>query len=182
MREPTEIIVTPRLLLRSPAPSDLQLLHECVLSDAAVMQLALYGQPMSPAQSREFMDRNFDHNASGKKLGVLIERATAQVIGFAGLLQCDVLGGPDYELGFVLRRSAWGRGYATEIGRGQLEYGFGTLGLRRLLALVSPNNSASITVLKKIGMTFHSTVQNDQRGDRQVYVVQNGHDRRCSQS
>ena len=125
------------------------------------------------------MDRNFDHHASGKKLGVLIERATAQVIGFAGLLQCDVLGGPDYELGFVLRRSAWGRGYATEIGRGQLEYGFGTLGLGRLLALVSPKNSASITVLEKIGMKFHSTVVNDQRGDRQVYVVQNDRDMGC---
>ena len=52
------------------------------------------------------LDHNFDHDASGTKLGALIERATGHVIGFAGLLQCDTLEEPDYELGFVLRRSA----------------------------------------------------------------------------
>ena len=177
MYQPTEIIVTPRLRLRSLDLTDLQLLHDHVLSDAAVMALALSGQPMSSLESREFIDRNFDHDASGKKLGVLIERATEQVIGFAGLLQCDVLGEPDYELGFVLRRSAWGHGYAAEIGRGQLEYGFNVLGLRRLLALVSPKNNASIAVLKKIGMEFHSTVHDAQRGDRYVYVARNDKER-----
>lgn len=172
MNVPTDIIVTPRLRLRSPDPSDWQLLHDYVLSDAAVMQRALSGQPMSQARSKEFIARTFDHEASGKGFAVLIERATEQVIGFAGLLPCDVLGGPDYEIGFVLRRSAWGRGYATEIGRGQLEYGFRAFALRRLLAQVSPQNNASITVLKKIGMKFYSTVRNSERGDRQVYVAQ----------
>jgi [ribosomal protein S5]-alanine N-acetyltransferase len=144
---PKEIIVTPRLRLRSLAPTDFRPLHDHVLSHPAVMALALSGQPMSTLQAREFIDRNFDHDASGTKLGVLIERATGQVIGFAGLLQCDTLEEPDYELGFVLRRSAWGHGYATEIGRGQLEYGFNVLRLKRLLALVSPSNIVSTTAL-----------------------------------
>ena len=95
MHELTEIIVTSRLRLRSPIPSDFQLLHDHVLSDAAVMKLALSGQPMSLPQSREFIHRNFDHDGSGKKLGVLIERTTGEVIGFAGLLHCDVLGEAD---------------------------------------------------------------------------------------
>lgn len=170
-RPPREIIVTSRLVLRSPLPSDWQPLHEYVLSDPEVMKLAFAGQPMSPEQAKEFFDRNFDHEASGRKIGVLAERATAEVIGFAGLLRCDVLGGPDYELGYVLRQSAWGKGFATEIGRGQIDYGLNALGLKRLLALVSPKNTASIAVLAKIGMKFHSTVQNDQRGERQVYVT-----------
>jgi RimJ/RimL family protein N-acetyltransferase len=127
---------------------------------------------MSQPQSKEFIDRNFDHDASGKGFAVLVEQATGQLIGFAGLLPCDVLGTPDYEIGVVLRRSAWGRGYATEIGRGQLEYGFRAFGLQRLLAQVSPQNNASIAVLKKIGMKFHSSVLNSERGDRQVYVAQ----------
>jgi RimJ/RimL family protein N-acetyltransferase len=75
---------------------------------------------------------------------------------------------PYYELGFVLRRSAWGHGYAIEIGRGQLEYGFNVLGLKRLLALVSPSNIASTTALKKIGMEFHSIVHDARRGHRYV--------------
>ena len=173
MHKPTEIIVTSRLCLRSPVPADLQALHDNVLSDAAVMARAFAGQPMSSAQSMEFFDRNFDHDAGGRKLGILIERTTAQVIGFAGLMPCDALGEPDHELGFVLRRSAWGRGYATEIGRGQLDYGFNVLGLRRLLALVSPANEASATVLRKIGMKLYGSVSRAPRGDRHIYVAQN---------
>lgn len=173
MHKPTEIIVTSRLCLRSPVPADLQALHDNVLSDVAVMALAFAGQPMSSAQSMEFFDRYFDHDASGKKLGTLIERTTAQVIGFAGLLPCDALGESDYELGFVLRRSAWGHGYATEIGRGQLDHGFDVLGLRRLLALVSPANEASAAVLQKIGMKQYGSVSSGHRGDRHVYVAQN---------
>jgi [ribosomal protein S5]-alanine N-acetyltransferase len=95
------------------------------------------------------------------------------VIGFAGLLSGDALGEQDYELGFVLRRSAWGNGYAAEIGHGQLDYGFNVLRLTPLLALVSPKNSASIAVLEKIGMTFHSNVNDAQRGTRHVHIARN---------
>jgi hypothetical protein len=62
-------------------------------------------------------------------------------------------------------------GYATEIGRGQLQYGFATAGCRRLLAQVSPDNHGSTAAFKTIGMEFHSTAQNEERGVRQVYVV-----------
>jgi len=170
----TDIIVTLRLRLRRLAPADRQILHDYVLSDAAVMTGALSGQPMSPSQSREFIDRNFDHDGSGRKLGVLVERATEQVIGIAGLLQCDALGEPDYELGFLLRQSAWGHGYATEIGRGQIDFGLNGLGLARVIALVSPKNDASINALRKIGMEFHSAVHNAERGERHVYVASEG--------
>jgi len=71
----------------------------------------------------------------------------------------------------VLRRSAWGQGYATEIGRGQLHYGFGVLGLKRLLALVSPANQASMTVLRKIGMKFDRSINDADRGDRDIFVA-----------
>lgn len=173
MVQPNQMIVTSRLLLRSLIPSDFRILYKHVLSDAAVMAVALSGRPMSLSQSRQFIERNFDHEGSGKKLGVLTERATEQVFGFAGLLQCEALGEPDYELGFVLRRSAWGLGYATEIGRGQLDYGFNVLGLTRMLALVSPKNDASINALEKIGMKFCIAVDDTGRGDRHVYIARN---------
>jgi ribosomal-protein-alanine N-acetyltransferase len=171
MNKPVEIIVTARLALRNPLPSDLPILYDHVFSDISVMRHAFAGQPLSLPQATEFFERNFDHRAGGRRLGVLTIRATAEVIGFAGLLPCDALGKADYELGFVLRRSAWRHGYATEIGRGQLEYGFSTADHRRLLALVSPENGASIAVLKKIGMAFDSIIQSEERGVRQVYVA-----------
>jgi RimJ/RimL family protein N-acetyltransferase len=166
-----EILSTPRLSLRSPRQGDRDLLHARIFSDAAVMRYVLGGQPLSPAQSAELFAAHFDHEASGRKLGVLEERASGEVIGFAGLLQCHVLGAQDYEIGFVLARAAWRKGYATEIGHAQLRYGFVTVGCARLLALVSPANAASITALERIGMRLHSTVDTAERGPRRVYVA-----------
>jgi len=113
------------------------------------MKMAFAGTPLSFEQSKVFFDANFDHDHSGRKLGILIERETEMFAGLAGLLPCNVLNHPDYECGFVLRRSVWGRGYATEIGRGQAEYGLGELHLDRVLAQVAPRNHGSIAVLKK---------------------------------
>jgi ribosomal-protein-alanine N-acetyltransferase len=168
-----EIIVTTRLVLRGSRPSDLPILYDHVFSDVAVMRHAFTGAPLSLPQATDFFENNFDHKASGTKLGVLTDRATTEVLGVAGLLPCDVLGAADYEIGFILRRAAWGHGYATEIGMGQLEYGFSTKGCRRMLAQVSPGNNASISVLQKIGMKFLRTVETHERGTRLVYVAHN---------
>jgi ribosomal-protein-alanine N-acetyltransferase len=134
------------------------------------MDLAFSGHALTLVQSRTFFDANFDHDQSGKKLGVLIERKAETLIGFAGLVACNALGQPDHELGFVLRREAWGHGYAAEIGLGQLRYGFETLRLKRVLAQVDPRNATSISVITKIGMTFHASVRSRDRGERHVYV------------
>ena len=60
-------------------------------------------------------------------------------------------------------------------GRGQLDYRFNVLGLKRLLALVSPANQASMTVLRKIGMKFDRSVKNADRGDRDIFIAQMGY-------
>jgi len=82
-----------------------------------------------------------------------------------------VLGCKDYEIGFVLARKYWGKGYASEIGIAQIEYGQ-DIGCERLLALVSPGNVASKSVLHKIGMIHHSTIETETRGIRNIYVTQ----------
>lgn len=166
-----DIIITERLILRSPQEDDLRELHEHVLCDPDVMKMAFAGLAFSFEQSAEFFTTKLDYEQSGRKPGVLVERQTQAVIGLAGLMACDALKAPDYELGFILRRSAWGCGYASEIGRGQIAYAFGSLQLNRVLALVAPQNAASSTVLKKIGLSFHSVTQNHERGERHVYTL-----------
>ncbi len=73
----------------------------------------------------------------------------------------------------MLARSFWGQGYATEIGYGQLNYGFGKLGCKRLLAQVAPQNIRSIAVLKKIGMLLHGETITEGRGLRQIFIIHN---------
>lgn len=57
------------------------------------------------------------------------------------------------ELGFMLPKNQWDKGYATEIAQGLIDYGFNTLNKDKIVASVEKNNFSSIKVLKKIGMT-----------------------------
>lgn len=167
-----DILTTERLVLRSACKADLDSLYERVFSVPEVMAQAFSGKPFSKIESADFFVSNFDHDGNGKQLSVLTERGDGAVIGFAGLLKCSILAPGDYEIGFVLGRSYWGKGYATEIGRAQIEYGLGPAGCKRLLALVAPANRASVSVLRKIGMHHHSTVETRHRGTKDVFIVE----------
>jgi [ribosomal protein S5]-alanine N-acetyltransferase len=57
------------------------------------------------------------------------------------------------ELGYWFRRSAWGRGYATEASRFMLHLGFRALGLHRIWGKCHERNPASARVMEKIGMS-----------------------------
>jgi RimJ/RimL family protein N-acetyltransferase len=79
---------------------------------------------------------------------------SGEFVGFTGLdpLTDDV---PErgVEVGWRLRRSAWGRGYATEAARAALRYGFGTLGLDEIVSIAAEGNTRSRAVMRRLGMT-----------------------------
>ena len=54
--------------------------------------------------------------------------------------------------GYVLQKSAWGQGYATEAGRAVSDWALHKLGLCRLVAHCEPAHIASLKVLKKLGL------------------------------
>ncbi len=58
------------------------------------------------------------------------------------------------ELGYRLRRSAWGKGYATEASRALIEKGFRELGVQRVFAFTMVVNTASRRVMEKAGLKF----------------------------
>ena len=64
----------------------------------------------------------------------------------------DVL---EVELTYVLGRAYWGHGYATEAGRAVLAYGFGELGVARLLSAISGENARSIRLARRLGCRIH---------------------------
>ncbi len=71
--------------------------------------------------------------------------------GICGLLRRDTLDAPD--VGFALLPEFRSRGYATEAARASLVYGMESLGLRRVLAIVKPENVASLRVLETLEMS-----------------------------
>jgi [ribosomal protein S5]-alanine N-acetyltransferase len=57
------------------------------------------------------------------------------------------------ELGYMVAKEHWNRGYCTEASRALMSYGFSALGLNRIQAMHFPRNSASGRVMQKLGMT-----------------------------
>jgi RimJ/RimL family protein N-acetyltransferase len=76
----------------------------------------------------------------------------------------------EWEIGYILKVDEWGKGYATEIGRKLVEFGFNELNLTSVFATVDTNNYASIHVLEKIGMK-HIRDEYDEQGRFFVYGI-----------
>lgn len=92
-------------------------------------------------------------------------------IGICGLIKRDQL--DDVDLGFAFLAEYGGYGYALEAAQATMDYANSTLGLKRVVAITSPDNISSIKLLQKIGfkfekmMTFKST--NPDAPDTQLF-------------
>jgi ribosomal-protein-alanine N-acetyltransferase len=93
----------------------------------------------------------------GFGLYVVELKETAAALGMCGLLRRD--SHPDVEIGFALLPRARRQGYALEAARATMQFGTATLGLRRIVALTAPENTASIRILERLGLTFQRPVQ-----------------------
>lgn len=165
------ILTTPRLVLRAATDADIAVMHQRVFGDPDVMKRVFLGAVMSIERTEAFMREHFTFGATRTGIAILTERASASVIGFAGLFPCPELGKDDFEIGFVMAKEAWGKGYASEIGGAQLVMGFDELGCERLLGLVHPDNPASIHALTKLGMHYLTHISSQTRPPRSVYVI-----------
>jgi RimJ/RimL family protein N-acetyltransferase len=90
----------------------------------------------------------------------IVERAGGAFIGGCSLkpaldaphAAAMAYGPGEVELGYGLRRSSWGRGYATELARALVRMAFTSLDAARVVASASAANTASIRVLEKAGL------------------------------
>ena len=73
-------------------------------------------------------------------------------IGLCGLIRRDTL--PDVDIGFAYLPRYRGQGYAREAARATVAYGANVVGLRRIVAITSPDNVASGRVLEDVGLRF----------------------------
>ena len=82
------------------------------------------------------------------------------LVGFCGLQPLP--DSPDIEIGWWLARACWGRGLATEAARVALGDGFERAGLARIVSIAQPANTASVRIMRKLGMQFERVA--DSRG------------------
>jgi RimJ/RimL family protein N-acetyltransferase len=80
----------------------------------------------------------------------LIEQETGELVGRAGLLYPEAW--PGLEVGWLVGRQHWGRGFAPEAGRASLGWARDALGADHVISLIEPHNDRSARVAEKLGM------------------------------
>lgn len=154
---------TDRLLLRQFTGADVESLV-ALDADPEVMRLLTGGRP-TPREVVEHellpaLLQDYDRFAAFGRWAA-IELATGEFVGWFALRPPEGGKGDEVELGYRLRRSVWGRGYATEGSRALVDKAFADLGVERVYAETMAVNTASRRVLEKTGLrllrTFHLT-------------------------
>ena len=153
-------LTTARLHLRPFTPADHIAIH-AVYADPDVMRFVGHGAHRTMSETASALRTYGDVlERRGYSFLAVTERAGGALIGDGGLHPLAGIG-PDVELGYTLARSAWGKGYATELGQALVDYAFTVLRVPRVVAQVEPTNTASRRVLAKLGMS--------ERGERIAY-------------
>jgi RimJ/RimL family protein N-acetyltransferase len=156
-------IETRRLLLRRFTEADAVNLFD-LDSDPEVMRFLTGGKPTSREVIRnETLPRFFHYYDRFGGLGfwAAIEKSTGDFVGWFELRPHENDDPGEVELGYRLKRSAWGKGYATEGSRALICKGFTELGVQRVVAKTMAVNTASRRVMEKTGLTLERTFYRD---------------------
>jgi RimJ/RimL family protein N-acetyltransferase len=117
---------------------------------------------------------SFYERFEGYGFWAAIEKSSGEFLGWFEFRPPEGGGPGEVELGYRLKKSAWGKGYATEGSRALIRKGFTELGVRRVRAETMAINAASRRVMEKAGLayvrTFHEDWQDPIKGSEQGEV------------
>jgi len=144
-------IATERLLLKQFSMEDLDA-YARIMGDHEVGKWFPNGEGYARQQAERSLHSILDHWSSQgygiwaikTKEGVLLGRCGLNLITETSEVEVD----------FVVARSFWGKGFATEAARAVLTYGFEVLKLETIIALTKPENAAARRVMEKNGMRY----------------------------
>lgn len=146
---------TKRLVLRMLREEDLDGYAE-MCADEEVMRYI--GKPMSRMEAWRSMAMMIGHwQLRGYGMWAVEERQSGAFIGRIGCWYPE--GWPDFEIGWMLRRAYWGRGFATEAARAALNYAFSELQRPHVVSLIHPENMTSIRVAERLGERLEGRAQ-----------------------
>jgi RimJ/RimL family protein N-acetyltransferase len=163
------MIETERLVLRLPVAGDAGSVAEA-LADPEVMRFIGTGETGTLAdavEQVELMLRAWEEDGFGRFIVVRAEDGAT--LGRVGLLAWDpnvwrsgirseIGDRAEIELGWTFVRKGWGQGYATEAAAAVRDWALREVQLRRLVSLIHPGNTRSMSVATRIGERFEATI------------------------
>jgi RimJ/RimL family protein N-acetyltransferase len=158
------VLETERLILRRLTVDDDAFIFE-LLNDPAWLRFIGDKGVRTPEDARDYIRKGpmAMYERVGFGLFLTERKGDGVPIGLCGLIKRDSL--EDVDLGFAFLSEFWKQGYAYESASATLAYGKDAFGLKRIVAIVSPDNARSTRLLEKLGMTFLKTVKLAQDDD-----------------
>ncbi|MGI9108328.1 MAG: GNAT family N-acetyltransferase [Pyrinomonadaceae bacterium] len=161
-------IETERLQLRPFTLDDLPALRSMRAKEEVSRYLGT-----SALQTPEFIRERLHaylecYRLHGFGMAAVMEKSGGELVGWSGLQPLEFGWNENWpqanetveiEVGYGFDTPHWGKGYATEVAAAWLRYGFEETGLRRIVAVASPENKSSWHVMEKLGMKYVTTEQ-----------------------
>lgn len=148
-----KVLETDRLILRRLSVEDAKFILE-LLNDPSFLRFIGDKKVRSLDDARSYIlsgpIASYERFGFGLFLTELRERSVP--IGICGLLKRDTL--EDVDIGFAFLPEFCGQGFGFESAKATMTYGKDVIGLKRIVAITSPDNDASIALLEKLGFTF----------------------------
>lgn len=146
---PWDILETDRCLIRETTTEDVEDFYH-IYSDPAITR---YMEDLYPEieQEKQYIREYIEKVYSFFEFGVwtVVKRESGSVIGRAGFAFRE--GYEEPELGFIIGVPWQRQGYAEEVCRAVMKYGWEVLGFRQVQAMVEPENAASLRLCGKLG-------------------------------
>ncbi len=147
------ILQTERLILRQLTLSDTPFIIELLNTEGWIKYIG-DRNVKTAEQARQYLIngplKSYADNGFG--LYLVTTKNTASPVGMCGVLKRSYLQYPD--IGYAFLPAATGKGYAAEMVKGVIQFGFNVHKFEKILAITLPENERSVRLLLKTGMRF----------------------------
>ena len=144
-------------IMRSVKTSDLNDLAEIWADPEVTRFLPSQGLPISLENTQKSL-QSFVEHWQHRKYGIwaIVDQDSFQMIGYCGLRYLNELN--EVEVLYGLAKAYWGQGIATKAAKATITYGFKIVKLERIIAMVLPDNIASIKVIANAGLQYKKQI------------------------
>lgn len=151
---------TERLIIRDFTIEDAPLFQEYLTDADLTKQTSSMPHPFPEGLALEYIEKYHKLKKEGTAIWLAVTlKETNELIGMVGLMFK-----PEHkkaDVGYLIAKPFWGKGYATEAAKKMVEVGFKEHGLGRISATAFADNPASMRVLEKIGLKHEGTARKD---------------------
>lgn len=147
---------TPLLSLVPLEPAHAEVLYRIYQTEVVLRYFPTLTPPPLEKVRRFILSQQEHWDKYGYGNWGILPEGENQITGWAGLQYLPEL--DETEVGYLLDKPFWGKGFATEAARGSIQFGFERRNLDHIIALVHPENYPSRRVIEKCGMTYVQTI------------------------